>query len=220
MEKFFLIITTSLATMAITLPFTLFYLSIPRETNGVIYGVIIIEAILVSCIIAMILLRQRTEYKNRHPQIPEIPVPAEFIYQYHDVRRKHYEQEQLLNIKKFEAVSEYVRLTLSPYMSEGDISIICNNIKLWIENENKELIPVSTDGRLASIDLRHFAWNIGERFNWKGQKRALFIKMLFPLELKDIEVSTIRRNLRQSGNCIIELDIPEKGDYRFSFQHT
>ncbi len=220
MEKFLLITTASLATMAITLPCTLIYISIPIETTGIIYGIIIIEAILISCIITMILFWQKTKYRKRHLKIQKNTDSSEFIYKYHDVRRKHYEQEQLLNIKKFEAVSEYVRLTLSPYMSEEDISIVCNNIKSWIDNENTELLPVSTDGRLASIDLRHFAWNVGERFNWKGQKRALFIKILFPLELRDIEVSTIRRNLRQSGNCIIELDIPEKGDYRFSFQHT
>lgn len=220
MEKFVLIIASSLATMVVTLPFSLFFISISKETTNIIYCIIIVEVILISCIIAIILLWLKTKYKKSHSQIQEIPDSYEFINQYNNVRRKHYEQEQLLNVKKLEAVSEYVRLTLSPYMSEEDISIVCNNIKLWIDNENTELLPVSTDWRLASIDLRHFAWNVGERFNWKGQKRALFIKILFPLELKDIEVSTIRRNLRQNGNCIIELDIPEKGDYRFSFQHT
>lgn len=220
MEKFVLIIASSLATMVVTLPFSLFFISISKETTNIIYCIIIVEVILISCIIAIILLWLKTKYKKSHSQINEIPDSYEFINQYNNVRRKHYEQEQLLNVKKLEAVSEYVRLTLSPYMSEEDISIVCNNIKSWIDNENTELLPVSTDGRLASIDLRHFAWNVGERFNWKGQKRALFIKILFPLELKDIEVSTIRRNLRQNGNCIIELDIPEKGDYRFSFQHT
>lgn len=99
---------------------------------------------------------------------------------------------------------------LSPYMKESDVKIVCNNIKSWITNEDAAIVSVSTDGRLGSIDLRHLVWNIGERFNWKGEKRALFAKMVFPIELRDIEVSTIRRNLRQRGTCIIDLDIPEK----------
>ena len=85
-----------------------------------------------------------------------------------------------------------------------------------MESEDNILIPVTTDGRLTTLDLRHLAWNIGERFNWKGIKRALFIKLVFPIEMRELEVETIRRNLRQNGNCIIELDIPEKGFFEFS----
>ena len=85
-----------------------------------------------------------------------------------------------------------------------------------MESEDSKLIPVTTDGRLTTLDLRHFAWNIGERFNWKGVKRAMFVKLVFPVEMRDLEVETIRRNLRQNGNCIIDLDIPEKGLYEFS----
>lgn len=66
-------------------------------------------------------------------------------------------------------------------MKESDVKIVCNNIKSWITNEDAAIVSVSTDGRLGSIDLRHLVWNIGERFNWKGEKRALFAKWYFPL---------------------------------------
>lgn len=214
-EKSFLIITTSLFTMAITFPFTLIYAAQSNSINDIVCGIVAFEIIILLLTIALFLLRRNTHKSDNHFPVQDDSDSIDLSNQYQNIRRKHYEQEQLLNAKKYAAVSEYVKTTLSPYMSETDITIVCNNIQSWIDNDISDILPASTDGRLTSIDLRHLAWNIGERFNWKGEKRALFIKMQFPMELKDTEVSTIRRNLRQNGKCIIKLDIPENGDYKF-----
>lgn len=87
MEKFVLIIASSLATMVVTLPFSLFFISISKETTNIIYCIIIVEVILISCIIAIILLWLKTKYKKSHSQIQEIPDSYEFINQYNNVRR-------------------------------------------------------------------------------------------------------------------------------------
>ena len=59
-----------------------------------------------------------------------------------------------------------------------------------------------------------------ERCGWKGEQRARFIKLSFPSELKDVEVETIRRNLRQKGTCKIEIDVPENGSFAFHYPTT
>ena len=143
-------------------------------------------------------------------------IPAITSLSYHEIRKRYKEKTDELNEKRLNVVLEYVQLVMSPYLKETEVNQLMNNIYLWLESEDSMLIPVTTDGRLTTLDLRHFAWNIGERFNWKGVKRAMFVKLVFPVEMRDLEVETIRRNLRQNGNCIIDLDIPEKGLYEFS----
>lgn len=112
-------------------------------------------------------------------------------------------------------IRTYVLRTMTPYMRGEHLEILCANILEWHEKKAALIVAVVSDGRLSAIDLRHLAWNIGERLNWSGIKRAMFIKQCFPNELRDQETETIRRNLRQKASCIIPIDEPEKGDYHF-----
>ncbi|MBO6252682.1 MAG: hypothetical protein J6O49_03390 [Bacteroidaceae bacterium] len=50
---------------------------------------------------------------------------------------------------------------------------------------------------------------------WSGEQRAIFAKQSFPHEFQDSDISSIRRNLRQQGDCIIKIDIPGKHDFTF-----
>ena len=113
------------------------------------------------------------------------------------------------------AVEDYVRNTMSPYMKEADLMVLTANIRCWQDSKEATLTPTLTNGQLATLDLRHLAWNIGERFKWTGEQRAVFIKQTFPHEFRDSDVSSIRRNLRQQGNCIIKIDVPEKHEFVF-----
>ena len=156
--------------------------------------------------------------KAKRAQARNVPPPIHAVHEYLEIKKQHEDNEARLAAQKLVIVKEYTMIVLSPYMKEADVITVCENIQAWMSSDEKKLKAVSTDGRLASIDLRHFAWNVGERFGWNGEKRALFIKMVFPVEMKDIEVATIRRNLRQARTCIIDLDIPAKGDYKFTFK--
>ena len=60
------------------------------------------------------------------------------------------------------------------------------------------------DKAIRTIDLMHYAWNIGNLFK-KGIDTATFIKQVFADALVDVEISTIIRKLRMEGTCIIEL---------------
>lgn len=76
-------------------------------------------------------------------------------------------------------------------------------------------IRSKSDNPIKSIDIRHYAWNIGERLNLKLENRAMFIHILFPHELKDATLDYLAKNLRTQDSCKIPLDIPKNGDYHF-----
>lgn len=130
-------------------------------------------------------------------------------------KREQYikKQEDLLEAKH-QTICEYTYNVLSPFVSSDYIELLCQNIRLYDIPESV-LSPIVTNGNLNSVDLRHYAWNIGERLGWSGQRRATFIKICFPKELANYEIETLRRTLRYDAKCQIELDIPENNDYHF-----
>lgn len=133
-----------------------------------------------------------------------------------EMRERHRTKLQCLETAKYSVVKDYTYFVLSPYMTDDDIEMLCQNIKLYDIPESI-ICSVKTNGSLNTLDIRHYAWNIGERLGWSGQKRATFIKLCFPVELQGVEVESIRRTLRQKGKCVIEIDIPEHDDYQFHF---
>ena len=134
---------------------------------------------------------------------------------HHLIRERH--QSEMARHKKEieECVIAYVVQTMAPYMKSNDLTVLCENIKSWATSKDIALTPTLTSGQLSTLDLRHLAWNIGDRFKWSGEQRAVFIKQSFPHEFRDLEIKSIKQNLRQHGNCIIHIDIPEKHDYKF-----
>ena len=73
---------------------------------------------------------------------------------------------------------------------------------------------------IVYVFLFYFVWNIGERLGWSGVKRAEFAKYCFPVAMKDLEVETIRRTVKQSpeNQFTIKIDEPDsKDDYRFHY---
>lgn len=217
-EKSFLIMISSLTTLALTLPFTSLCANTINDkstTNDwVVFGIIEVIIVTIICVLYFQIIKNKS--KAKAPD--ELHVAPEIISHYQQVRKKHEEQELQRLQEMTNLVVDYIHHTLSPYMSESDVQTVSDNVKIWVHNGDACLTAVATDGRLSSIDIRHLAWNIGERLKWDGQKRALFAKMVFPIEMKDVEVTTIRRNLRHRGTCVIDLDTPENGDLRFAFQ--
>ena len=121
-----------------------------------------------------------------------------------------------LEVNRYEAIKEYTYTVFSPYMTDDCLETLCQNIKLY-EIPESCINSVLTNGQLNTLDIRHYAWNIGERLGWSGQTRATFIKLCFPKELNDVEIESIRRTLRQKGKCKIEIDIPDKDSYEFHY---
>ena len=132
------------------------------------------------------------------------------------IREKHLAEQTLMRETILKAVLFYVENTMAPFMRAEDIEILCCNIRKWQICTKELLTPTITNGKLTTLDLRHLAWNIGERFKWTGEQRALFIKQSFPHEFRDSDLPSIRRNLRQQGCCQIKLDVPPKNSYEFN----
>ena len=144
----------------------------------------------------------------------------EQIALYETIRKQHQTEKEDMDKAMLSAIRQYIEITLSPYMKDAALTLLYNNVYLWYHSKKASLVPVCTDGTLSTLDLRHLVWNIGERCGWKGEQRARFIKLSFPSELKDVEVETIRRNLRQKGTCKIEIDVPENGSFAFHYPTT
>lgn len=161
------------------------------------------------------------QYKKRHQSRLQNHRPTdEQVALYETIRKQHQTEKEDMDKAMLSAIQQYIEITLSPYMKDAALTLLYNNVYLWYHSKKATLVPVCTDGTLSTLDLRHLVWNIGERCGWKGEHRARFIKQSFPSELKDVEVETIRRNLRQKGTCKIKIDVPENGSFAFHYSTT
>jgi hypothetical protein len=109
------------------------------------------------------------------------------------LQRKAREQEEKLKI-----ALNYTRRTFAPYISDGQIEILCGNIQLYADKLNLEkLRSIKTSKDLSSVDICHFGWNIWNHFNvGKRIEIAHFLKRVFPDILKDVEVESIKSHLK------------------------
>lgn len=121
---------------------------------------------------------------------------------------------------KAEILEEIIKYTvhvMSSHMDRENIEKLCKNIMLYAEKEYPDILDtVTTNGTLRSIDFRHFAWNIGKRLNYSGKSKATFIKKVFEQELRDSEISSLEQNLKQGGKCLIHIDEPQNGSFKFN----
>ncbi|MDD2303917.1 MAG: hypothetical protein PHP53_04415 [Prolixibacteraceae bacterium] len=109
------------------------------------------------------------------------------------LQNKVKEQEEKLNV-----ALNYTRKTFAPYISDGQIEILCGNLRLYADKLNLEkLRSIKTSKDLSSVDISHFGWNIWNHFNvGKRIDIAHFLKRVFPDILKDVEVESIKSHLK------------------------
>lgn len=120
-------------------------------------------------------------------------------------------------IETLNAVCEYTVHAMSEFLSKENLATLLENINHLACGEVDLLKPIrsNSENPLHSPDLRHFAWNIGQRLNVRMTDRALFIKTVFPYELREATVQYLEKNLRDEVPSQIPIDVPDKGDYRF-----
>ena len=92
-------------------------------------------------------------------------------------------------------------------MKEEHLNQLCEYITLFHSSSESPKNPynIKVDKSIRTIDLLHYAWNVGNLFKTKGIHTATFVKQAFAEALDDVEITTIIRKLRMEGNCIIEL---------------
>ena len=141
-----------------------------------------------------------------------------YIDKYEALQREMEEQNTKRKVLIMEAVREYVTYTVAPYLKKEDVLILLENINCMAIGHTSSYKSIRSDlnNPLRSPDLRHLAWNIGERLGIPNRERAIFIKASFPFELRDATVEYLERNLRDVIPASIPIDRPAKGDYKFN----
>ena len=156
------------------------------------------------------------------PVAEEIDEEKKHSYSYLDKYAMLQENIEKENIKRkvliMEAIREYVTYTVAPYLKKEDVLILLENINCMAIGHTSSYKSIRSDlnNPLRSPDLRHLAWNIGERLGISNRERAIFIKASFPFELRDATVEYLERNLRDVIPASIPIDRPAKGDYKFN----
>ena len=119
--------------------------------------------------------------------------------------------------RTIEAINEYVMDVTTGYLSKKGLTTLLANIEKLANGvyDEYEAIHSDMENTLKSPDLRHLAWNIGERLNVPRRERAKFILASFPVILKDATIEYLERNLRDSVASNITIDVPDKGNYKF-----
>ena len=126
---------------------------------------------------------------------------------YETLRQEALEKKAKKEKNLLDAAIHYTRKTFAAYMKEEHLNQLCEYITLFHGSSEspKNLHVIKVDKTIRTIDLLHYAWNVGNLFKKKGIYTATFIKRAFAEALDDVEITTIIRKLRMEGNCIIEL---------------
>lgn len=126
---------------------------------------------------------------------------------YETLRLEALEKKAKKEKNLLDAAIHYTRKTFAAYMKEEHLNQLCEYITLFQGSSESPKNPhiIKVDKTIRTIDLLHYAWNVGNLFKKKGIHTATFVKQAFAEALDDVEITTIIRKLRMEGNCIIEL---------------
>ena len=95
-------------------------------------------------------------------------------------------------------------------------------IRKWADDRQHTPVPIRLKSTLTTLDLRHFVWNIagrlGNKKDYTGEIRAIFIKRMFLDVMRDIELDNMRNFKYQPDTGNILIDEPDKGDYHSHFE--
>ncbi len=156
--------------------------------------------------------------ENSTPLATTTKTKANLLDRYESQIEKFEKQNTRRRIEVMNAIREYTAHIMPKHLRKEDIiAILLENINNLACGKMDKFKSVRSkdDNPLKSPDLRHFAWNIGERLGISLHNRAVFIKETFKYELRDATVEYLERNLRDVVCSQIPIDVPEKGDFRF-----
>ena len=124
--------------------------------------------------------------ENEAPLINELDI----------IREKHEQNEITRKREVLEVAIQYTRITFAPFADDQNINRLCEYIIQYSTGtELKDVEPVRVKD-LQNIDLYHFGWNIWNHFRINKQDDiALFLKIVFAKNLKDVDTDTIRKKL-------------------------
>ena len=152
------------------------------------------------------------------------PAESAISPELHEKNRADYEdREQRENEERIAMVMEYIHFIMPRIADKETVNHICGEVNNWMRLHSYKPKPIK--GRLtkdiSNIPLRHFVWNISERFMYKkyytGDNRARFISTLFPREFADTDIATIKNFKVEPLKTLIPIDEPENGKLDFHY---
>lgn len=158
-----------------------------------------------------------TESEDKQTDTKATKEAALDLYEAMQLEEQRKEAERRKDI--LNCINDYVRHIAVGYLSQKSLDTLLFNIECLAFGRTDEYRPLRSDmdKKLKSPDLRHLAWNIGERLGVSRRVRAEFILASFPKELEQATVNYLEANLRDTIPCHIKIDVPDKGYYRFHY---
>ena len=115
-----------------------------------------------------------------------------------DILRK--EQQYNKNAQKEESIKlgvDYTQKTFALYLSDSNMEILCKNVRIYIDRLDLDNIKAVRVKELTALDIRHFGWNIWNKFrSYNQMETARFLKLVFPDIFYDTEVDSIKSHLK------------------------
>ena len=110
------------------------------------------------------------------------------------------QQQRLMDQKvqdKRAIAIKYTQQQFAPYVSDKDLLKLCEYIELYSAKlPLSHVEPINIKG-LVALDLFHFGWNIWNHFRvGKQDEISQFLKQVFAITFKDVEVGSIKSHLR------------------------
>ena len=132
------------------------------------------------------------EPELKEPIGNEIPV----INDLDAIREKQQQDEIKRKQEVLEIAIQYTRTTFAIFADDQNINRLCEYvIQYSTGTELKNVEPIRVKD-LQNIDLYHFGWNLWNYFRINKQDDiALFLKIVFARNLKDVDTDTIRKKL-------------------------
>ena len=158
------------------------------------------------------------------PAGTEPPIKLSIAQELHEKNRADYEdREQQEKEERIRMVMEYIHFYMPRIADEETVNHICKEVNSWMNLHTYKPKPITRrlTKEITNIPLRHFVWNISERFMYKkyynGDNRARFIKALFPHEFADTDIATIKNFKVEPLKTLIPIDEPENGNLDFHY---
>lgn len=158
------------------------------------------------------------------PAGTEPPIKLSIAPELHEKNRADYEdREKQEKEERIRMVMEYIHFYMPRIADEETVNHICKEVNSWMNLHTYKPEPITRrlTKEITNIPLRHFVWNISERFMYKkyynGDNRANFIKTLFPREFADTDIATIKNFKVDPSKTLIPIDEPENGSLDFHY---
>ena len=161
---------------------------------------------------------------NEEATIQAQPIELTIAPDLHEKNRADYASREHRELEeRIRMVMEYCHYYLPRIADQETVNHICVEVGKWMESfkYKPKPIPNPLTKDINNIPLRHFVWNISERFLYKkyynGDNRAKFIKALFPKAFADTDLSTIKNFKVEPLKTEIPIDEPENGKLDFHY---